>query len=89
MKIRTKNYEVKNSYEAAEKLNGIVLQDDDVLVSFDVVNLFPSIPLQDALRNLEEQLFDKGIPRLRTSHFNVAHWNVYGKKPFPVQKKAL
>ena len=55
------NFEVKNSYEAAKKLNGLKLQDDEMLVSFDVVSLFPNVPLEESLQMLEEFLFEKGI----------------------------
>ena len=43
------DYTVKNSTEFCEGITDIKLQDDDVLVSFDVVSLFTSIPVDVAI----------------------------------------
>ena len=42
---RFKSLNVKNSFDLVEKLEEIQLKDDDVMVSFDVAGLFPSIPI--------------------------------------------
>ncbi|KAJ8974279.1 hypothetical protein NQ317_012595 [Molorchus minor] len=49
--------QVKNSNEFIKKLNNIQLQDGEILISFDVCSLFPSVPIPqtlDYLRNLLE-----------------------------------
>lgn len=54
-------YQVLNNKDAAERINGVTLNDDDVMVSFDVVSLFPNIPMDYAIKYLEEHLYEKGI----------------------------
>lgn len=39
-------FEVKNTLDLVERLKNVQIQDDKVLVSFDVEALFPSIPVQ-------------------------------------------
>lgn len=47
---------VLNSFDFIEKTKNIVVEDDEVLVSFDVVALFPSIPISETLILLKEWL---------------------------------
>lgn len=56
-----KGFQVKNSEDAARRVNGLLLNDDDVMLSFDVVSLFPNIPMDYAIQFLEEHLLKKGI----------------------------
>lgn len=49
-------FQVLNSEEAARRLNVLNLADDDVMVSFDVVSLFPNIPMDAAIECLEQHL---------------------------------
>ncbi|XP_073814099.1 uncharacterized protein [Musca autumnalis] len=43
---------VKNSMQLKEKLNDISLDEDDILVAFDVVSLFTNIPIHLAIKNI-------------------------------------
>ncbi|KAJ8983150.1 hypothetical protein NQ317_016249 [Molorchus minor] len=55
--IAQSSFSVKNSNEFIKKLNNIQLQDGEILISFDVCSLFPSVPIPqilDYLRNLLE-----------------------------------
>lgn len=52
---------IKNSLEFANKLNGLVLVDDEIMVSFDVDSLFPSIPVDIGLLAMEEWLTTCGV----------------------------
>lgn len=45
-------YNIKNSYELKDKLENIVLDKDDIIVSFDVVSLFTNIPIHLAIKNI-------------------------------------
>lgn len=47
---------IKNSLEMIEKIKSLVLEDDEVLVSFDVESLFPSVPIDEAMVSMEEWL---------------------------------
>ncbi|XP_037942461.1 uncharacterized protein LOC119675342 [Teleopsis dalmanni] len=52
-KIVHKKYDITNSVEAREKLTNIIVENDEVLASFDVISLFPSIPMDLVIRLLE------------------------------------
>lgn len=52
---------IKNSIELAEMLKNIVLDDDEILVSFDVIALYPSIPMKSALEYIDEWLTESDL----------------------------
>jgi len=47
---------IKNSFEIVEKIKNLVLDDDEILISFDVESLFPSVPVDKALLAMDEWL---------------------------------
>ena len=49
------SYNVKNSYEMVNIIKNIILPKDYVLISLDVISLFPSIPKQLVIKILNEQ----------------------------------
>lgn len=50
------SFSVKNSIEFTNKVSDIQLEADEVMVSFDVTALFPSVPLQETFTYLENWL---------------------------------
>ena len=63
---RSKHY-IKNSKELKEKLEKWTLQRDEILVSYDVEKLYPSIPIKDALDLIESLLKSKrNLPEITT-----------------------
>lgn len=47
---------VKNSKEVVNKLKDMEFNDDEIIVSYNVTTLFPSIPLKEAISILEDKL---------------------------------
>lgn len=54
-------YSVKNCFEFAQKMNKFKLAPGDVMVSFDVSALFPSVPVEETLLYLEEWLRENNV----------------------------
>jgi hypothetical protein len=48
-------FNIKNAYQCADFLNNITLPADYIIVSLDVKNLFPSIPLNLVVKAIEER----------------------------------
>ena len=58
---------VTNSQEFIERIQGLNLRRSEALVSFDIVSLFPNVPVDRAIGFLEEWLLDKGVGVERTT----------------------
>jgi Reverse transcriptase (RNA-dependent DNA polymerase) len=54
-------YTVKNSSDLVSKISGIPVPPNAVLVSFDIVNLFPSVPILE-LKSILNKLLHKHVP---------------------------
>ncbi|XP_075157976.1 uncharacterized protein LOC142231244 [Haematobia irritans] len=48
--LESPTYNVKNSMEVKEKIKDVILEKDDIIVSFDVVSLFTNIPTHLAIK---------------------------------------
>lgn len=57
----TMEFEVKNTQDLVERLKNIKIQDDELLVSFDVVALFPSIPVEKAVNTMKYHISRQNI----------------------------
>ena len=62
------NYSVKNSYEFSNFIRDQTIDVNETMVSFDVVNLFPSIPQSLAISTLEEILFSANQQIFSSEH---------------------
>lgn len=56
------NFSVKNSMEFATQIEDLELEENEILMSFDVVSLYPSIPVEETLSLFEEWLMECNIP---------------------------
>lgn len=48
-------YDIRNSFEMKEKIKTVRLDDDEVLMSLDIKNLFPSIPISYTIDLISKQ----------------------------------
>ncbi|XP_075150932.1 uncharacterized protein LOC142225042 [Haematobia irritans] len=48
-------YNVKDAIDFKSKIKNVKLEDDEILISFDVVSLFPSIPVNLAIATIEKK----------------------------------
>ena len=55
-------FHVKNTFEAANILNGLELEKDEVMLSFDVESLFSNIPVADTMEFVIEFLEKHNVP---------------------------
>jgi hypothetical protein len=48
-------HHIKNSANLIEKLQTATIKDTDILISYDVISVFTTVPLKETLQFLEEQ----------------------------------
>lgn len=58
---RHESFSVKNSLELAREIEGFEIGDNEVLVSFDVESLYPSVPLKDAKEAMRRWVLEQDI----------------------------
>ena len=56
--IVSTDHNIKNSIELKERLNNITLNDDEILISLDVISLFTNIPIYLAIKNIMDKWDD-------------------------------
>ena len=49
-------YNIRDSIDFKKRINNKSIGDDEILISFDVVSLFPSIPVDYALKIIDKQV---------------------------------
>lgn len=78
---------VKNSSEFAKHIKNIELNDDEVMISFDVESLFPSIPITHALSAIREHL--ESTQKIPTEKIDVYMKSTAMCKLFPIRRPLL
>lgn len=63
------SFSVKNSMEFIDKIKGLTLEDGEILISFDVTSLFPSVPVNITLKYLEELLVVNNIDKTKIKEY--------------------
>jgi hypothetical protein len=56
-----RGFSVKNTNEFVKKVKTITLKEDEILASFDVVALYPSVPIPEALKVIADWLHHQNI----------------------------
>ena len=59
----TNSFSVKNSIDFIDRIKDVVIEEDDILVSFDVVSRFTSVPVDCAIKCIFDLLVvDDSLP---------------------------
>ena len=75
--LSVNRYTISDTFSFAEEIQNLVIDQNDILVSFDVTSLFTNVPLQETIETIAEKAFVD-------NWFNVTH-NLNITKPDLVQ----
>ena len=75
--LSVNRYTISDTFSFAEEIQNLVIDQNDILVSFDVTSLFTNVPLQETIETIAEKA-------LVDNWFNVTH-NLNITKPDLVQ----
>ena len=75
--LSVNRYTISDTLSFAEEIQNLVIDENDILVSFDVTSLFTNVPLQETIETIAEKAFVD-------NWFNVTH-NLNITKPGLVQ----
>lgn len=64
---RIESASVKNSFDFVDRLKDVEIAEDEMMVSFDVEALFPSIPIEHAIQAFDEYLVLNGVANEKKS----------------------
>ena len=77
LQLSVNRYTISDTFSFAEEIQNLVIDENDILVSFDVTSLFTNVPLQETIETIAEKAFVD-------NWFNVTH-NLNITKPGLVQ----
>jgi hypothetical protein len=60
---------VKNTFEFVERVKGVTLEKDELLVSFDVTALYPNVQIPAAMKHLNVWLKSIGLERSKVTMY--------------------
>ena len=63
------SFSVKNRYEFINSIKNITIEENEVLVSFDVTALYPNVPLNIAIELIEDWLISINVPKNEISEY--------------------
>lgn len=66
---KPEGFSVENSYELINDLKDQRIETDEMLVSFDITSFYPSVPVDDALKSLNDWLDPKQVDHLTKDAF--------------------
>ena len=75
-------HSIKNSLDLVNKIQELYIPDKAILLSFDVKNLFPSIPPTDVV-DIVKKLLEKNCNNPRTVSYT--HLDVYKRQDIPIR----
>ena len=55
-------YSIRNSCELIDKIKDFTIHPNSILISFDVVGLFPNVPVSPTLQHVKRTLLDVSTP---------------------------
>lgn len=61
-------FSVKNTFDFVEKVQDIEIENDEIMISFDVTALFPSVPINIAIESIKKHLITFDLPE---DHLNT------------------
>ncbi len=69
LEVQQSSFSVNNSYEFVNKVKDLELKDNEILISFDVNSLFPSIPIDETLTFIRDLLQANRLPENRIDQY--------------------
>ena len=64
--LSVNRYTISDTFSFAEEIKNLVIDQNDILVSFDITSLFTNVPLQETIETIAEKAFVD-------NWFNVTH----------------
>lgn len=78
---------VKNSFDLVNRLDNVRIEEDEIMVSFDVVALFPSVDVDEALLELNEEFIENEIPDFKRKVYMDAAYTCMNQNVFQFRGK--